>query len=128
MRRELKEAVARLQMAIEDLYLGSVESLVVEAAVDALTESWSDHNPQKDDMSDMPICEFSNRQAYLEGWGLFNGNEIQRLDTGAIRYDGSSDGVAVFSTDEHAFDFVRKCADEGSAYHKEALKLASTTP
>jgi hypothetical protein len=42
--------------------------------------------------------------AQHEGWGIFNGGEIQR-----------DDELNVFASDDDAIDFVRRLAEAGSA-------------
>lgn len=55
------------------------------------------------------LLTFDQRQACEEGWGLFNGGEIQRLDE-----------QAVFKSDEAALDHVETLASAGSLYHRVA--------
>lgn len=49
-------------------------------------------------------------QAEEEGWGVFNGKEIQRIDT-----------AEVFASDDEAVEFVKRRAEEGSEFHKAVL-------
>jgi len=63
---------------------------------------------------------FDNTQAYAEGWGLFNGCEIQKLDEGRIPC-GDETGDYPFESDDHAIAYVRRKAGEGSPYHQQAL-------
>jgi hypothetical protein len=58
--------------------------------------------------------EFNNSRASHEGWGLFNGNQIQRDDESGR-----------FRSDAAARAYVAKRARMGSAYHKDALERAS---
>jgi hypothetical protein len=53
-----------------------------------------------------------NRHPESEGWAIFNGDEIQRLD-----------GAGVFGSDEAAVEFVFKRAIGGSRYHADAIRL-----
>lgn len=55
---------------------------------------------------------FNNVRAIREGWGLFNGNEIQR-----------DDESAKFRSDAEALAYVKRRAAKGSAYHRSALAL-----
>ena len=53
-----------------------------------------------------------NRFASLEGWALFNGNEILRISV-----------VGRFKDDDEAIEFVERLADQGSLMHKIALAI-----
>lgn len=44
MNTELELRIAELKEAIEALCLGSVETVVIEAAVNELIQNWEDHN------------------------------------------------------------------------------------
>jgi hypothetical protein len=41
--KELEERVYELRLAIEGICLGSIESTVIEAAVNELMDNWHDH-------------------------------------------------------------------------------------
>jgi len=76
-----------------------------KAMADIIMEA-PDEGPEED-----PDCQFDNARASGEGWGLFNGDEIQRLDESET-----------FLNDKDAIAFVREIADMGSEYHAEALR------
>jgi hypothetical protein len=59
---------------------------------------------------------FDNTLAESEGWGLFNGSEIQRIDE-----------AGVFDSDEDALFFVGYKAAQGSEYHAHALALTKAS-
>jgi hypothetical protein len=50
--------------------------------------------------------------AQHEGWGLFNGGEIQR-----------DDELNIFANDIEAIEHVRRLSEAGSVLHKVALEL-----
>jgi hypothetical protein len=56
--------------------------------------------------------EAYNTAAQAEGWGVFNGCEIQR-----------DDDRDVFASDDEAIAHVRELADAGSAFHRAAIRL-----
>ncbi|MFN3623980.1 MAG: hypothetical protein ACK4TP_07950 [Hyphomicrobium sp.] len=71
---------------------------------------------------------FDNTQAFDEGWGIFDcdGSEngpwqIQRIDNPEDMEPPPPYAEPVFLLDDHAWDFVRREAAKGSAYHKAAL-------
>jgi hypothetical protein len=44
MNKELELRITELKKAIADICLGSVETVVIEAAVNELVQNWEDHN------------------------------------------------------------------------------------
>lgn len=64
-------------------------------------------------------------QAFKEGWGIFNDNEIQRLDHPSETGIEGLPEDPVFESDEAAVSFVLKKAAQGSAFHKEAIRKAA---
>lgn len=80
----------------------------------------------------------SNRQAFSEGWGLFDVEgvlRIQRLDDPKSVTEGNEHMIVpgvdypdepVFDGDGDALSYVTGRANEGSEYHKHALALHLT--
>ncbi|HNC59547.1 MAG TPA: hypothetical protein PLP33_29235 [Leptospiraceae bacterium] len=68
---------------------------------------------------------FDSYQSFLEGWALFNDGEILRLDEPSATDlpELENQDEPIFESDEAAIEFVRRKAEEGSEYHKEALLL-----
>lgn len=72
--------------------------------------------------------QFDNKQAYAEGWALFNDGVLHRLDNGRINEahpDG--DGRPAFTSDHAALAFVRQRAAKGSNYHIRALQQVQSS-
>ena len=63
---------------------------------------------------------------YQEGWAVFQCDdghlEIQRLDCPSDAVS-TNPGEPMFASDDEAIAYVRRCAEQGSRYHREALAL-----
>ena len=57
---ELETVISDLGYAISNICLGSIESIVLDSAVEALIHSWNDHNENKINESDE-----------LKNWGIW---------------------------------------------------------
>lgn len=80
--------------------------------------------PKCFEQEDVPntFATFNNTQALSEGWGLFNVGGYVQLQ----RIDYSQGGEPKFTCDARAIMFVAQRANEGSAYHSNALSLSGT--
>jgi hypothetical protein len=64
------------------------------------------------DLGDEDLTEAINVFAQHEGWGIFNGTELQR-----------DDELNIFANDDDALAFVKRLADAGSVLHQHAIEL-----
>jgi hypothetical protein len=79
-------------------------------------------------LNELANADFDSQQALAEGWDLFDVDgrlQLQRLDCPSD-FCASLGDKPVFKSDADAIIFVALAANEGSAYHRDALERIGT--